>query len=242
LTYSIIIPVLNEEKLLPQLLDQLTDPVLMDKFGYEIIVSDGRSTDGTINILQKYPDVSVVMPENEKQNIAGGRNTGARNASGEIFIFINADVLIKDLERFFLYLLRKFIPSGYSALTCKVKVFPREEIFSDIVFHWIYNNYFRLLNFIGLGMGRGECQVIRREAFLKAGGYNEKLAAGEDFDLFKRVKKFGKILFTNKICVYESPRRFRKVGYFKVTWSWIANAFAVIFKNKSISNEWEQIR
>jgi glycosyltransferase involved in cell wall biosynthesis len=242
LRYSIIIPALNEEKLIPQLLDQLTNPSLRKKYDYEIIVSDGRSTDRTINIIKQYSAVLIVYPENDMQNIAGGRNTGAKNASGEIFIFINADVLIKDPEKFFLFLENEFIPSDYSALTCKVKVFPEEEIFADIVFHWIYNNYFSLLNFIGLGMGRGECQVIRKEAFLKAGGYNEELAAGEDFDLFKRVKWFAKVLFTNKICVYESPRRFRKIGYFKVTWSWIENAFAVLFKNKSISNEWEQVR
>lgn len=240
--YSIIIPALNEEKLLPQLLDQLANPLLMEKYGYQIIISDGQSTDQTVKLAKKYPGVSIVYSESEMQNIAGGRNRGAEKAAGDILIFTNADVMFNDPEKFFLFLENEFIPSDYSALTCKVKVFPAEQIFSDIVFHWIYNNYFRLLNFIGLGMGRGECQVIRKEIFLKAGGYNEDLAAGEDFDLFKRIRRFSKILFTNKLCVYESPRRFRKIGYFKVTWSWIANAFAVIFKNKSISNEWEQIR
>ncbi len=240
--YSIIIPALNEEKLLPRLLNQLTDPLLKEKYNYEIIISDGRSTDRTVEIVKSFSGVLVVYSENENQNIAEGRNKGAKIASGEIFIFINADVLFKNAEKFFHYMENQFIPSEYSALTCKVGVFPEEKIFSDVVFHWAYNNYFRLLNFIGIGMGRGECQVIRREAFFRAGGYNEKLAAGEDFDLFKRVKKFGKIIFAGKLCVYESPRRFRKIGYFNVTWSWIKNAFAVILKNKSISNEWEQVR
>lgn len=240
--YSIIIPTLNEEKLLPQLLDQLTNPLLREKYNYEIIVSDGRSIDRTREIAQNYEGVSIILSGNEKQNIAEGRNKGAETASGGIFIFINADILFKDPGKFFDYMENEFKPSKYSALTCKVGVFPEEEIISDTVFHWIYNNYFRLLNFIGIGMGRGECQVIRREAFLKAGGYNEELAAGEDFDLFKRVKKFAKIVFAGNLCVYESPRRFRKIGYFNVTWSWIKNAFAVILKNKSISNEWEQIR
>jgi glycosyltransferase involved in cell wall biosynthesis len=239
--YSIIIPALNEEKLIPRLLDQLTDSSLREKYSYEIIVSDGRSIDRTLEIAGNY-GVLTAVSEKEKQNIAEGRNAGAKMASGEVFVFLNADVLLDDAEKFFNYLEKKFIRSSYSALTCKVGVFPDEKIFSDVIFHWIYNNYFRFLNSIGLGMGRGECQVIRKEVFWNAGGYNEELAAGEDFDLFRRVKKTGEIIFADDFCVYESPRRFRKIGYFNVTWSWIKNAFTVIFRNKSISNEWEQIR
>ncbi len=68
------------------------------------------------------------------------------------------------------------------------------------------------------------------------------LSAGEDFDLFKRIRKHGKILFANNLCVYESPRRYRKLGYSGVTWSWIKNSISIIFKNKSLSKEWEQVR
>jgi hypothetical protein len=98
------------------------------------------------------------------------------------------------------------------------------------------------LNIFGVGMGRGECQIVKREAFERVGGYNKKMAAGEDFDLYKRIKKNGNILFTRKLTVYESPRRYRKIGYLAVTWSWIENAVSVILKNKSIANEWEQVR
>ena len=76
----------------------------------------------------------------------------------------------------------------------------------------------------------------------KVNGNNEKLAAGEDFDLFRRIKKHGNILFTHEIVVYESPRRYRKIGYVGVSWSWLKNGLSVLFKNRSISNEWEQVR
>ena len=77
---------------------------------------------------------------------------------------------------------------------------------------------------------------------MKLGGYNEKFAAGEDFDLYRRIRSEGNILFTNRIRVYESPRRFRKRGYFSVTWMWIKNGISVWFKDKSISKIWEQVR
>ncbi len=240
--FSIIIPTLNEEKLLPNLLSQLNDFELRKNLDFDIIISDGGSIDKTIDIALNNSDVVVVHTKREKQNIALGRNSGARLASGDIFIFINADVLIPDIKLFFKYLETNFIESDYLAMTCKVKVFPEEEILSDKLFHTGYNGYFHLLNSLGLGMGRGECQVIRKNIFEIVGGYNEKLAAGEDFDLFRRIRRLGKILFTTDVCVYESPRRFRKVGYGGVTISWAKNGLSVLLKNKSISKEWEQVR
>ncbi len=240
--YSVIIPTLNEEKLLSGLLKSLSENNFKNKFDFEIVISDGGSCDRTIDIACKFTDKIMIHDKKLKQNIAGGRNLGAKQASGDILIFMNGDVRIPDVNDFFNYLNSKFINSSYLAMTCKVKVFPEEEILSDKLFHGFYNTYFRLLNNLGVGMGRGECQVIRKEVFKQAGGYNESLAAGEDFDLFRKIRRLGKILFTTDICVYESPRRFRKLGYSGVSLSWLRNGISVFVRNKSISKEWEQVR
>ena len=93
-----------------------------------------------------------------------------------------------------------------------------------------------------MGMGRGECHVINRNSFLVTGGYNENLTAGEDFELYKRMKRLGKILFLKKCIIYESPRRYRKFGYRKVFWDWTRNSFAITLFGKSISKNWEEVR
>ena len=240
--YSIIIPALNEEKLLPGLLNQLNDPCLKNKYEYEIIISDGGSTDKTIDIARKVTDLIKIHDGSVKQNIAQGRNEGAKLANGDILIFLNGDIHLPSVDSFFSFIDNTFYNSNYLAMTCVVQVFPEEEILSDRLFHWGYNTYFKLLNKFGVGMGRGECQVIRRSIFNKVNGNNEEMAAGEDFDLFRRIKKHGDILFTDKICVYESPRRYRKLGYIGVSWSWAKNGLSVLIKNRSISKEWEQVR
>ncbi|MFZ0456272.1 MAG: glycosyltransferase [Ignavibacteriaceae bacterium] len=240
--YSIIIPTLNEEKLLPDLLKQLSNPEFKNKYDYEIIVSDGGSTDNTIEIARKYSDIVKVHSDEKRQNIAAGRNIGADSANTDIFIFFNGDIIIPDIDYFFNFVENKFLNSNYLAMTCMVKVFPEEEILADKIFQAVYNMYFRFLNFIGVGMGRGECQVIRKEIFYRFKGYNEELAAGEDFDLYKRIRKEGKILFSKDLFIFESPRRFRKLGYKNVSWVWIKNGLSVFFKGKAISKEWEQIR
>jgi len=75
------------------------------------------------------------------------------------------------------------------ALSFEVEVYPEEETFKDKIFHWFLNKFFALLNVIGLGMGRGECNVVKREVFFSINGYNDKLVAGEDFELYVRLRR-----------------------------------------------------
>ncbi len=240
--YSIIIPTLNEGKLLTDLLEQIKKIKNIYPADFELIISDGGSTDETLSIALLHCDKIIVHTSDNPQNIAMGRNCGSQIADGDIFIFLNGDVRFNDISIFFEVINKKFINSNYLAMTCNVEVFIEEQIFSDKFFHWIYNNYFNLLNIAGIGMGRGECHIIKKEIFMELNGYNENLAAGEDFDLFRRIRNKGKILFETDICIYESPRRYRKYGYSNVTFSWMKNAISVFFKNRSISQKWEEVR
>ncbi len=238
---SVIIPTLNEEKLIGGLLARFSDERLREKYNFEVIVTDGGSKDATLDIAKKHADKIVRHEEKRRQLIAEGRNRGAEAAKGEILIFLNADVRLGNVSQLFDAAL-EFAESPYIAMTCPVKVFPEEEIIPDKIFLGFYNLYFGFLNLIGLGMGRGECQVVRRNDFFEIGGYDETLVAGEDFDLFKRLRRKGRIFYAKRCVVYESPRRYRKHGHWRVFFSWLANALGVIFLRKSVSKQWEEIR
>lgn len=238
---SVIIPTLNEEKLISRTLKQFT-PELKNKFGAEVIISDGGSTDSTLSIARDSADVVIEADKNIPQNIPIGRNAGAKHALGELLYFIDADTIIPDFYQFFEKTSEAMKNKKYAALTMNFKIPPDEEKLSDKLFHTFYNNYVYLLNFIGMGMGRGECQIVRKELFEKIRGYNENLPAGEDFDLYKRLRKFGKIKFLRSLTVYESPRRYRKYGYAKVFWQWTKNSVSVVIRNKAVSDKWEQVR
>jgi hypothetical protein len=110
------------------------------------------------------------------------------------------------------------------------------------LFHGFYNSYVKILNKAGMGMGRGECHMVRSGIFRSVNGYNESLAAGEDYDLYRRIAKKGKIKFISSLTVYESPRRYRKFGYRKVFGDWTRNSLSVLFRNRSVSSEWEAVR
>jgi glycosyltransferase involved in cell wall biosynthesis len=238
---SIIIPTLNEEKLITQTISQFT-PELKEKFNIEVIISDGGSKDKTLTLLNGTVDSILTIDDGEIQNIPAGRNAGVSSANGDLLYFFNADTLIDDIEEFFKKTLSAFRDRKVLACTCKIKVFPPEVVWKDKIFHSFYNNYVRVLNALGMGMGRGECHIVRKEVFLHVKGYNEELSAGEDYDLFRRIRKIGKIKFFKDLTVYESPRRYRKFGYIKVIGDWTRNSFSVFFKNKSVSKVWEAVR
>lgn len=240
---SIIIPTYQEEKILSSLKSIYTKEI-KSKYNCEIIVSDGGSTDDTIKIAKEFADKIVEHKSEKRQTIAEGRNKGAEVAEGNILIFINADTYPASFADFMQAVHEWSVESNnnYGAIACYVSGFPHEINTKDKIFYFLHNSFVKTLNIIKLGMGRGECQIVRKDLFYKVNGYNPNIVAGEDFDLFRRISKHTKILMNSKFLVYESPRRFRKYGYLKTIWFWLINALSIMFAGKSYSKEWEAIR
>ena len=89
---SIIIPVLNEERALPATLQRVFAQQA-DNAGYEAIVVDGGSTDGTADIVAREPRISWQVA---KTGRASQMNAGAHEASGDWLLFLHADTLLPD--------------------------------------------------------------------------------------------------------------------------------------------------
>jgi len=238
---SIIIPTLQEESCIGRTLGQFTNE-LRRKYNLEIIVSDGGSVDRTVEIARSFTETVLERDPRARENISIGRNHGARMSRGDILIFINADVIIEQPEAFFTTMIRTVEQSEVGAATCNVLISPEEENFIDRLFHRFFNWYFWLLNVFGMGMGRGECHVMRREVFDCIGGYNSALAAGEDYELFHRLRQRGEIAFLRTLNVFESPRRYRKFGYLYITSLWFLNGIWVLLFKRSFVEEWKPVR
>jgi glycosyltransferase involved in cell wall biosynthesis len=239
--FSVIIPTLNEEKLAATVLAQFTE-ALARRHRVELVVSDGGSTDATLAIARRHAHVVVENTGGTKQTIAMGRNMGARRASGEVLVFMNADTRLGDPDRFFSAIGGAIRGADVVAVTCSVLVYPEEERTADRKFHQFYNWFFYAMNSVGMGMGRGECHVMRGDVFRRVGGYAERIAAGEDYDMFRRLRKLGRVVFLRDLVVFESPRRYRRYGYARVTASWFLNFLAVFFLRRSILSEWKPVR
>lgn len=237
---SIIIPTRNEEKVIGKCLKQYLP--CKKQFSLELIVSDGGSTDKTIEIAKKYADKIVVKKKNEKQNIAGGRNAGAIVAKGEILFHTDADVIIPDKKEFFKRIIELFKNKKFVAVTTNLKIYPKEEKIEDKLAHFIINNSIKTVNKLGIScFGKGECQLVRADAFKKVKGY--KIQYFEDCRLFYALKNHGKIAYLGDLVVYHSPRRFRKKGYIGLLAIGAIETLSILLKGKaSFLKDWEPIR
>ncbi|MBM2847002.1 MAG: hypothetical protein HW407_2314, partial [Bacteroidetes bacterium] len=65
---------------------------------------------------------------------------------------------------------------------------------------------------------------------------------GEDYDMFRKLKNVGRIIFLRDLLVFESPRRYRRFGYAYVTLSWFLNFLCVFFLGRSILSQWKPVR
>lgn len=88
--FTIIIPALNEEVALPNLLGDLAKQTFTD---FEVIVVDGHSDDKTVEktkaFEKKFNKLQVVT--SNKRNVSYQRNMGAKNANTDWVVFLDAD-------------------------------------------------------------------------------------------------------------------------------------------------------
>ena len=237
---SIIIPTLNEEKILEKTLKSLRE----FRGSYEIIVSDGKSTDKTLSIARQYADQIVEYKDEPIQTISMGRNLGAKVAKSKYLVFVDADVTIPDINNFFAKAVDLFEKNNkLVGLTAFVKVFPEMCTFGDRLFFGVVNmgSYF-FNNILNSGSALGEFQMIRSDTFRKLGGYNEKIVVGEDIEMFSRLSRIGKVHTEPSIYILHTSRRAHNIGWSSLFFFSIKNAIHLRLYKRSSVLEWEPIR
>ena len=94
---SLIIPIYNAEKYLPECLDSLLAQDLPAE-EFEIVCVNDGSKDDSLSVLQNYaasyPNIRIINKENG--GVTTARNAGLEAALGEFIWFIDADDLIKE--------------------------------------------------------------------------------------------------------------------------------------------------
>jgi len=237
---SIIIPTLREEQFLERTLknfDGLQIP-------HEIIISDGGSTDQTLNIARAYTNKVTVWSEPRRQTFGEAKNAGAALAGGKFLVFIDADVIIPKPEAFFEEIITAFDKNPkLVGLTVPLQPLFENKSIIDKLFsaplNWFYvvsNNLFHS------GNASGEFQMVRTEAFRNIGGFGEQLAAGEDNEMFRRLATTGRTMSYWKLHVTHSLRRVRKLGWLRIYGMWIKNGFSVTLRGKAAYKEWPVVR
>ena len=115
---SIVIPAYNYERFVGRAIDSALD---QDYGNIEVIVVDDGSTDRTADVAHRYgPRVRVV--EQANQGLAGARNTGIRESSGDLLFFLDADDLMDRNAISQLVSILGSLPSEFGLVACQAKV------------------------------------------------------------------------------------------------------------------------
>ncbi len=206
---SIIIPALNEEKSLPFTLESIKAQDFTD---FEIIIADAGSIDKTAEIAAAYGAKSVKggMP-------AAGRNAGAREATSEWLLFLDADVFLSD--KFLSFLLSEAEESKADVASCGIV--PLSDKIIDQIMHATANAYISLTQYFD-PHAPGFCILIKKSLHEKIGGFDETLKLAEDHDYVKRAKDHGTYRILKKPKIYVSVRRLESDGRFNIAAKYVA--------------------
>ena len=239
---SIIIPTLEEEKAIGETLRALKSQLTLP---HEIIISDGGSTDRTVEIARPLSDKVIVYAQPPRQTIAQGRNDGAKAARGDFFVFLDADCTVPEPDHFFRSAIAQFeADKELVGLTSHLRFTPGTETLIDKLFLGFENLAIRLKNnLLGLGdSAGGEFQMVRASAFTAIGGYRADLVTCEDRDLFSRLSRIGKTRFDHQLTVFHPGRRVHQVGWPRLIFLFVVNTLSFRFLAEFGSKTWSLIR
>ncbi|MEW8956619.1 glycosyltransferase family 2 protein [Clostridium sp.] len=184
---SVIIPCYNSEKYIKETLDSILNQSYPN---IEIIVMDGLSKDGTLNILRDYEDKITLVSEKDKGQ-TNAINKGFKMAKGEFIGWIGSDdiLLPHDIDM----VVNEFLKDSKLAL-----------VYGDI----------QVINEESKVIGRYSMPNITREALLHknpsvvqpgsffrkthldiCGPLNEDLVCVMDYDIWLRILEVGEIKY-----------------------------------------------
>ena len=199
---SIIIPTLNEEDNLERLLESIEN---QDFKKYEIIVADAGSKDSTKKIAKEHGCKIV-----KGGSPAEGRNAGAKVAKKSTFLFLDADVVLKNntLKK----VLKEFEEKKLKIATFFLLPSSKKKT-PKFLFTFFYNIPIFLLEKVLPHAAMGI--LVDKKLFKKLGGFDEDITLAEDHDLARRAEKLGKYGIIKSSNIYVSDRRFKKEGWLK---------------------------
>lgn len=232
---SIIVPAHNEEAYLDLTLDSVHAAAellrVRSDVDIETIVVDNDSNDETATVARAKGAKVVREP---LRSIARARNTGVRHSSGDVLVFVDADVILPPTV---LHAIHTTM-SNPQCVGGGVGADYRPRCLSVRI-------YLRAWGLLGLvlGMVQGATQFCRKSVFEEVGGYDESVWIGEDVDFYWELKKLTKdghrtVKLIREPVVRPSCRRFDIWPMWKIL-IWTNPLFIALFRRwKPIWKGW----
>lgn len=212
---TIIIPTYNEAESITCLINYLKENA--NNKIKEIIVSDGGSTDKTLEVAQQAGVKTVLSP---KKGRAYQMNYGASLAKGDVLYFIHADTFppptfIEDIEH--------GLADGYDLGRYRTRFNSKKNVLR-------INAFFTRFDWF-ICHGGDQTLYITDKLFKEIGGFKEDMLIMEDYEIIERARKKGKYKIFSKAALI-SARKYDTNSWLTVQ---MANRTVVKMYNKGAS-------
>jgi cellulose synthase/poly-beta-1,6-N-acetylglucosamine synthase-like glycosyltransferase len=233
-TFSIVVPVKNEENVIGRLL------VALSKLNYpaskqEIIIVEDGSTDKTFNICARYAKERTgmkILHRTFSNGKPSALNFGLAHSKGDIIAIFDADS-VPDANAL-MVACRYFEDPAVAAVQGKtLSINSKENMLTQFISYeeavWC-EAYLRGKDVLNLFVHlKGSCQFIRRDVLEKLSGFNEAVLS-EDMELSARLTENNyKIRYASDVvALQESPSNLKTL--FKQRTRWFRGTMEVAFK------------
>ena len=184
---SIVIPTYNRALMLQDSIDSVLRQTYQH---FELVIVDDGSTDDTLVQLSRINDPRLVVVAGLHGGASAARNLGVNSAKGELIAFLDSDDL--------------FLPHKLQSV---VDLFAKNQELVMVYSHWQQNNLMTNETLILQPTAEGDIRhdllmcslivvptvVMKKDVFIKAGGFTPSMKIAEDYDLWCRVSSFGEV-------------------------------------------------
>jgi len=241
---AFVIPAYNEEALIGKCVESVLAEVKRSGRQVDVVVVNNNSTDRTREIASSYTGVRVV--DELQKGLVSARDGGFRATTAELVANIDGDTIVPPgwIDTVF----REFEKDD--GLVClsgpyvyyDLGAWDRFLVSLFYVLTWLIYVINRYVLRVG-SVVQGGNFVFRRDAWIKAGGYNREIKFyGEDTDVAVRLSRIGKVKWTYALKMLTSGRRLAEEGVFRVGMTYTLNFFWVTFAGKPATHEHTDIR
>lgn len=198
---DVVIPVYNGASFIRQALDSVNKQTLQPQ---TVIVVDDGSTDDTAKIIQEYASVIPLQYlRQENRGLSSARNAGWKASQAPFIAFLDADDVWEPEKLAEQSSILTSAPDNLLLVYCGYHHINLEgqRVINNtlpIVQPALRGNVFQELLRLNLISGSGSAVVVRREALVKLGGFDESLRALEDWDMWLRLTQIGRLDFVDR--------------------------------------------
>ena len=222
------------------IIDKCVDSLLEwnDRYGYEIVVVDNQSTDGSFEQLQKKYGSRINLVRNRKNGCSSGRNLGVKASKGEYILFLDSDQWATDAYWLDSYLYICHTADNFGAVAWNGGWFDRYAAGYMIADNYVYRSmppsalYRNDLGYLAT------CGfLMRKSLFEEIDGFDEYYdpTCYEDTDLTLKIRHAGKECYYSPcLGVVHLPHQTTKAGS-------EAHMKRITEKQKYFAEKWRQL-